>query len=1478
MIRAFHRTAAGWFDGRLRHHCPGLHPGRWLAVLLLCSGFSVSAGYYNPAANQVVAMDDANPMTLGWPVRAGATGYDLYFGTNSNAVNTASTNTPVVYQGRTTALASQVGALMPATTYYWRVDSLFANGTFLQGSMMAFTTGAAMVDLMADTWVATDGLGRPLPGAADCGPSRSSRPIGVFYFLWHDTFAYGSGTNWDVTKWLGGHPYTNPSNPWADNPIFNQVANYTMFYWAEPEFGYYHPSDPWVLRRHIAMLTQAGVDVLILDNSNAATYDSEVTALCDTIRQMRNEGFKTNLKFVFLTRANSPATVTHDYNLLYAPGRYSELWFYWQGKPLILGYPSGVDNNETPVTATVSNFFTWRQSWAWEGGYDKLAWIDSTTPQQFGYHDAPDHPESAPVTCGGWATMNIGRSYTNRAQPAYDNQHLSAARTEAKGLFFAEQMNYGLKLDPDFLFITGWNEWVAGALKSATAGAVSLLGQPCPSNGFYFVDEYTAQYSRDIEPMRGGHADAYYFQMTAQNRLRKGVRATPAAGAPQSINLGGDFSDWTNVTTTFFDAANDTVWRNYPSAVAQNGNYSNLTGRNDFTVLKVASDVSYLYFLAQCNSNITAPAGSNWMVLFLDTDQKHATGWEGYDYAVNLGGVGTTTTMLSQNLGTNWNWTSVRSDIGYKVTGNQLMLAIPRAPLGLTNDPVTFDFHWADNYQTNDISDFGINGDSAPDRRFNYRYQTTGQTQVTLASDDFESGKQAAWSGAWAADSRWDLVNTTFYSSNHCAECNLSHGSGNGALQMPLDPSGCSSLRVSFRYKLHGVTNATGVTVSYLGTNGWVTIRNLGRDEYYPTGQSWGYNERQDVWLYFTDVRLNTGTNAQFFTNGFIFKIDGTPLNNSSQFLWIDDFQVTGVSAAGVLVKANNTTSLRYGQSWIGGLPPTTNNTARWESTVIAPNSTLLGADIGWNGLQVFNPGGPVTINGANILTLGAGGIDMSIASQNLTLNHNISLGSTQSWNVTNSRILAVNGAVTGTGDLNKDGFGTLVLGGIDTFTGQLNLNGGLLALTNGSAVPDASTVTLANAAGALLRLDTSETIGALAGGGSLGGWVNLATNSLTLGSNNLSTTFSGQISGTGSVIKNGSGTLVLTASNNFAGPWQINGGIVRIQNSAALGQGGFSGLTWTLVGSNAAVELNGNLNLSEHFHILGQGPDNNGAFRAISGNSSLNQHIALDGDSVVSVSAGALLTQNFQFYNTLGSCSLTKIGDGTLTVNSYVFPNIVVAGGKFVANGILQGSAMVTNGGTVSGNGRILGPLTVNRGGTLAPGGGMGSLTVTGAVSLAGICAFEIQKIGSLATNDQLVGGSTLNFGGTLAVTNLGGALAAGDTFKLFSSPGYAGSFTNINLPPLPAGLYWETARLAMDGTIAVVALPSLSSTVSLGFVEIIWPLSYSGWTLQGQTNPPTVGLTSNWVDVAGVISNAILIPITPTNGSVFYRLIKAP
>ena len=65
--------------------------------------------------------------------------------------------------------------------------------------------------------------------------------------------------------------------------------------------------------------------------------------------------------------------------------------------------------------------------------------------------------------------------------------------------------------------------------------------------------------------------------------------------------------------------------------------------------------------------------------------------------------------------------------IAQKVEGNQMMLAVPRVKLSLT-DPnhVVFDFHWADNVQIGgDIKGLWVDGDSAPDGRFNYRYENT---------------------------------------------------------------------------------------------------------------------------------------------------------------------------------------------------------------------------------------------------------------------------------------------------------------------------------------------------------------------------------------------------------------------------------------------------------------------------------------------------------------------------------------------------------------------------------------------------------------------------------------------------------------------------------------------------------------------------------------------------------------------------------
>ena len=109
------------------------------------------------------------------------------------------------------------------------------------------------------------------------------------------------------------------------------------------------------------------------------------------------------------------------------------------------------------------------------------------------------------------------------------------------------------------------------------------------------------------------------------------------------------------------------------------------------------------------------------MLLLIDTDQSAETGWLGYDLLVNGRVLSATQTMVQSWQGTSW------QDLGkasYRVEDNQLELQFPREWLGQKTEVPAFDFHWADNLQEfGDASNLGLDGDSAPNRRANYRFQ-----------------------------------------------------------------------------------------------------------------------------------------------------------------------------------------------------------------------------------------------------------------------------------------------------------------------------------------------------------------------------------------------------------------------------------------------------------------------------------------------------------------------------------------------------------------------------------------------------------------------------------------------------------------------------------------------------------------------------------------------------------------------------------
>ena len=562
-------------------------------------------------------------------------------------------------------------------------------------------------DLFSDTWVATDALNRQLPGYKKCGAVKSNKFVGIFYWTWHTKERQGP---YDVTKIIKKSKKTGGLPKWG--PWFR------AHHWSEPELGYYISTDPYIHRKHASMLVDAGVDVVIFDTSNPPfTFRDEYMTLCKVYDEIRKEGGRTP-QIAFLTPFGDPTTVVSELATnFYAKGLYKDLWFMWEGKPLILANPSYFKDNPE-----ISNFFTFR--WCLGSYFTKpvvsnqWSWLN-VYPQHIFYNDKGEAEQMAvgvaqnaftnDLACMSCKAGVLGRSWHNGKK----DTRKGAVNF---GFNFQEQWNRAHKMNPKFIFITGWNEWVAGRFSK-------FYKYTAEKDSYYtnalFVDQYNQEYSRDIEPMKGGHTDNYYYQLVANIRKFKGVRAPQKVSDKKTIQIDGKFDEWKDVSPEYRDTLGDTAHRDFKGYGSSH--YLNKTGRNDIIVSKVARDDDNIYFYAKTREKLTPHTDKNWMLLFIDTDQNKKTGWEGYDFVVNdvIKNCATTTVKKYEY----WLNKKTVGEVDFRFSGNELEIKIPRDFLGLSDKIIKIDFHWADNIQKeNNITEFFVNGDSAPNRRFNYRY------------------------------------------------------------------------------------------------------------------------------------------------------------------------------------------------------------------------------------------------------------------------------------------------------------------------------------------------------------------------------------------------------------------------------------------------------------------------------------------------------------------------------------------------------------------------------------------------------------------------------------------------------------------------------------------------------------------------------------------------------------------------------------
>ena len=582
--------------------------------------------------------------------------------------------------------------------------------------LAAETTKAVIIE--NSNWSGSDDLGRKLPTFEETGPPKPARCVGLFYSLWHKNLRHMPG-NFNMTEYLKTRPgFMDFTAHPPGGPDFPE------FYWAEPLFGYYRSADPWVIRKHLVLLADAGVDYLIFDTTNAQLYDEELTVLLQVGEELQAKGVKVPL-FAFFLNYEPEWKAESLYKNWYLPGKHDSMWFRWEGKPLMLSaMPVDATKFKEPaLLPAVQGYFTWRPTWAFFESKD--------APARWRFMDShPQHPAlgqdgkveqlciSKSLGAPLWNNMKTASvSCVPGFEPVYDDQWLS--KDAPKGLFFEEQWKVANRVGAPMLMVTGWNEWTAAVWETPD---VVFLNRKTVAGQGHMVDQFNMEFNRDIEPMSGGYRDNYYWQFVANMRRYKGMAAPTVPSPPRTIALDQPAS-WADVIPVYRDAVGDVANRSCDATVPGT-RYKDSSARNDLAIAQVARDEQSLFFHITTAAAITHTTDQNWMMLYIDIDANPTTGWQGYDFLVNRTREGNTCTLERYAASTKM-WEKIAMvPLFYAV--DHLTLSIARDALGVSAavGKLKIDFKWVDHIPvSDDIMDFYRKGDTAPGARFNYHFE-----------------------------------------------------------------------------------------------------------------------------------------------------------------------------------------------------------------------------------------------------------------------------------------------------------------------------------------------------------------------------------------------------------------------------------------------------------------------------------------------------------------------------------------------------------------------------------------------------------------------------------------------------------------------------------------------------------------------------------------------------------------------------------
>ncbi len=583
-----------------------------------------------------------------------------------------------------------------------------------------------IVDNYSDTWTATNAHGLKIADYEETGPVKEGRrEVGMFYHDWH---VHNTEAN-IASEIIAAYPEAKSDAGHEAWPVSGPA------WWNEPVYGFYTGLDYWHYRKAAELLSDAGVDVVLLDYTNGdSIYAKALSVMLRAYHDAREDGVDVPKISCYMsmggTIENRWRMLKAVYFNLFYTEEYSDLWYYWDGKPLLIqtGWQDDYraanqsDTEEMALATKLLNYFTFRQTgdrygnnlsesgwWHWLVNYPQPAWDTTESGRvecmNLGMAINESYLWGPSVTGLFSEDYSKGKNYTEAFKEDYRPEAIHDAN------FFREQASRVLDTDPEFCLVTGWNEWHTD--RSSNFNGITNA----------FLDLFDDEKSRDFEPTKGIIKDDYYNHLVDFIRKYKGVRPAPVASGETVIDISSGADAWASVAPEYINdygayERNALGYKKYKT----NENYVYTTEIvNSISRSKVARDSENLYFRAVCEADVNL-RDKNSLNLYINSDRNYATGWEGYDYLIASGKV----YALDQN-------GAIKGDAvataEHNVSGNAFTLKVSRAAIGYSGE---FEFKWTDNIEPKgDLMLFYTEGNAAPVGRYNYLYTEKGQTALT---------------------------------------------------------------------------------------------------------------------------------------------------------------------------------------------------------------------------------------------------------------------------------------------------------------------------------------------------------------------------------------------------------------------------------------------------------------------------------------------------------------------------------------------------------------------------------------------------------------------------------------------------------------------------------------------------------------------------------------------------------------------------